>query len=105
MIHDLRHKKLEIKTKSLGSRPKGTPTKGVFQFTQTDVAALQQGEVLLKDLHISVYPYRRRHMSEAKPSGTPYEVGKPILGGVVAEVVENITAVPRNRKRRLRPYS
>lgn len=73
----------------LGSRPKGMPTRNDFKFTQTNIATVHEGEVLLKALYISVDPYMRGRMSDAKSYVAPYEVGKPIMGGVVAEVVES----------------
>ncbi|WP_162054784.1 NADP-dependent oxidoreductase [Pontibacter pamirensis] len=80
---------MQNKTILLGSRPKGMPAEDNFEFTQTDVAAIQEEEVLLKALYISVDPYMRGRMSDAKSYVAPYEVGKPIMGGVVAEVVES----------------
>ncbi|GAA4436191.1 NADP-dependent oxidoreductase [Pontibacter saemangeumensis] len=80
---------MKNKTIILKSRPNGVPTKNNFQFTETPMPELQQGEVLLKALYISVDPYMRGRMSDAKSYVAPYEVGKPILGGVVAEVVES----------------
>ncbi|GAB3538994.1 NADP-dependent oxidoreductase [Pontibacter brevis] len=76
----------------LSSRPTGVPTHENFEFTQTEVPALQSGEVLLKALYVSVDPYMRGRMSDAKSYVAPYEVGKPIMGGVVAEVVESKNA-------------
>lgn len=83
---------MENKTILLGSRPNGAPTLENFRFTQTAVTALQEGEVLLKALYISVDPYMRGRMSDAKSYIAPYEVGKPIMGGIVAEVVDNKSA-------------
>lgn len=40
-------------------------------------------------MYISVDPYMRGRMSDAKSYVEPYEVGKPIMGEVVAEVVES----------------
>lgn len=80
---------MRSKTILLNSRPHGTPTKDNFKFIETVVPALQPGEVLLKALYISVDPYMRGRMSDARSYAAPYEVGKPFMGGVVAEVVES----------------
>ncbi|WP_449301452.1 NADP-dependent oxidoreductase [Pontibacter toksunensis] len=80
---------MENKTILLGSRPHGTPTIENFEFTQTDLSPLQEEEVLLKALYVSVDPYMRGRMSDAKSYVAPYEVGKPIMGGVVAEVIDS----------------
>jgi len=65
------------------------PSKDNFEFTETELLDLEVGEVLLKALYISVDPYMRGRMSDAKSYVAPYEVGKPIIGGAVAEVVES----------------
>ncbi|MCJ8167366.1 NADP-dependent oxidoreductase [Pontibacter sp. E15-1] len=77
------------KTYILESRPVGAPTTENFKLTDTELRDLQDGEVLLKALYISVDPYMRGRMSDAKSYVAPYEIGKPIVGGVVAEVVES----------------
>lgn len=71
---------MKNKTILLYSRPNGIPTKDNFKFTETEMPELQQGEVLLKALYISVDPYMRGRMSDAKSYTAPYEVGKPIVG-------------------------
>ncbi len=65
------------------------PTDDTFKFTEIDLPALQEGQVLLKALYISVDPYMRGRMSEAKSYVAPYKLNEPITGGVVAEVVES----------------
>ncbi|WP_347159141.1 NADP-dependent oxidoreductase [Pontibacter chitinilyticus] len=80
-----------MKTRSilLASRPKGMPTEENFKFEEQEVSSLQKGEVLLKALYISVDPYMRGRMSDAKSYAAPYAVGEPMKGGVVAEVAES----------------
>lgn len=50
---------------------------------------MQEGQVLLKSLYVSVDPYMRGRMSDADSYVAPYKVGEPISGGIVAEVVES----------------
>ena len=78
-----------MKTQSilLASRPQGMPTAEQFQFETRDVPEPTAGQVLLKTLYVSVDPYMRGRMSAAKSYVAPFEVGQPIAGGVVAEVV------------------
>jgi NADPH-dependent curcumin reductase CurA len=73
----------------LASRPTGLPTADNFQFVDTNVPALQDGEVLLRSLYISVDPYLRGRMREGKSYVAPFEVGQVIVSGVVGEVVES----------------
>jgi len=73
----------------LKSRPTGIPLKSNFEITEITTPSPQDGELLLKALYISVDPYMRGRMSEAKSYIPPFEVGKPLDGGVVAEVIES----------------
>lgn len=76
----------------LASRPKGTPTSENFRFENVDLTELQAGEVLLKVLYYSVDPYMRGRMNDTKSYIPPFQVDKPIEGGVVAEVLESKSA-------------
>jgi leukotriene B4 12-hydroxydehydrogenase/15-oxo-prostaglandin 13-reductase len=73
----------------LASRPTGEPTAAQFQFETRETPALAAGQVLLKTRYVSVDPYMRGRMSAAKSYVAPFEVGQPIAGGVVAEVIES----------------
>ena len=77
------------KTIVLASRPTGMPTAAQFQFEKREVPTPAHGQLLLKTLYVSVDPYMRGRMSEAKSYIAPFAVGEPISGGVVAEVVES----------------
>ncbi|WP_439883200.1 NADP-dependent oxidoreductase [Pontibacter sp. MBLB2868] len=80
-----------MKTKRilLKSRPKGMPDESNFQLEEQELKGPENGELLLKALYISVDPYMRGRMSDAKSYVPPYELYKPITGGVVAEVLES----------------
>ncbi|MCC3158021.1 NADP-dependent oxidoreductase [Hymenobacter sp. 15J16-1T3B] len=73
----------------LDHRPKGEPTAEVFRFETADAPRPQAGQVLLKTLYVSVDPYMRGRMNAGKSYVAPFEVGQPISGGVVAQVVES----------------
>lgn len=82
-----------MKTKQilLASRPQGMPQASNFNMQEVELPPLQEGEVLLKALYISVDPYMRGRMSDSKSYVAPYELNQPINGGVVAEVSESKT--------------
>ncbi|MFD2785148.1 NADP-dependent oxidoreductase [Hymenobacter rubripertinctus] len=80
---------MKTNTILLASRPQGEPTEAQFKFETRELPALKSGEVLLKTRYVSVDPYMRGRMSSAKSYVAPFEVGEPIAGGVVAEVVES----------------
>lgn len=65
------------------------PTEENFEFREEELPGLQEGQLLLKSLYISVDPYMRGRMSDAKSYVAPYNLNEPIAGGVVAEVVES----------------
>ncbi|RAJ05305.1 hypothetical protein LX64_02462 [Chitinophaga skermanii] len=76
----------------LAERPKGLPTAATFRFEDIETPALQDGEVLLDPLYISVDPYMRGRMNDAKSYAPPYPLDAPIVGGIVAKVLESKAA-------------
>ncbi len=79
-----------IKTINLKKRPEGTPTLANFEIKEEDINRnLSSGELLLETKYLSVDPYLRGRMSAAKSYVPPFEVGKPISSGIVAEVLES----------------
>jgi hypothetical protein len=76
----------------LVSRPKGLPTAANFGIENITLPATEAGEVLLKGLYYSVDPYMRGRMNDSKSYIAPFEIGKALAGGVVAEVLESKTA-------------
>lgn len=74
----------------LKSLPKGMVTEECFELREyIQPVELQADEVLLKSLYISVDPYMRGRMSTSKSYIAPFEAGKPMEGGVIAEVLES----------------
>ena len=75
----------------LASRPNGLPTAANFTLAQADMPPLQEGEVLVRNLFMSVDPYMRGRMNEGKSYVPSFELGKPLTGGAVGEVIESLT--------------
>ena len=73
----------------LTSRPNGLPTADNFTLARTELQPLQDREVLVRNLFMSVDPYMRGRMNEGKSYVPPFELGKPLNGGAVGEVVES----------------
>ncbi|MBT2583467.1 NADP-dependent oxidoreductase [Planococcus sp. ISL-109] len=73
----------------LANRPEGTPTDNDFAFVEKDIPTLNTDELLLKTLYLSVDPYMRGRMKDAKSYIAPFELNKAISGGALAEVVES----------------
>lgn len=75
------------RTINLKSRPKGQPELTDFDFSTSEIAELQEGEVLLSSKYVSVDPYLRGRMSDAPSYIPPFELNKPIVSGIIAEVL------------------
>ncbi len=73
----------------LKSRPTGMPVATNFEISETPIPSPHEGELLVKSLYISVDPYMRSRMSDAKSYVPSFELEKPLDGGVVAEVIES----------------
>lgn len=71
----------------LVNRPEGMPSDDDFKFVEQTVPALQDGEILLKTLYLSVDPYMRGRMQDAKSYIAPFQLNEAITGGVLAEVI------------------
>ncbi|KOV89736.1 NADP-dependent oxidoreductase [Nocardia sp. NRRL S-836] len=71
----------------LASRPKGWPTEDTFEIAEVEVPAPGEGQVLVRNLIMSVDPYMRGRMNDVKSYVPPFEVGAPLEGGAVGEVV------------------
>ncbi|MBU2902709.1 NADP-dependent oxidoreductase [Maribacter dokdonensis] len=78
------------KSINLKQRPVGTPTLSDFEFKELDnELKVSDGELSLEAKYISVDPYLRGRMSDAKSYVPPFKVGEPISSGIVAEVLES----------------
>jgi NADPH-dependent curcumin reductase CurA len=73
----------------LKSRPNGIPTEANFNLVKTELDPLQDHQVLVRNLFISVDPYMRGRMNDVKSYLPPFELNKPLDGGAVGEVVES----------------
>ncbi len=71
----------------LVARPNGLPDAGDFELAEAEVRQPAQGEVLVRNLFLSVDPYMRGRMNDVKSYVPPYELGKVMDGGAVGEVV------------------
>jgi NADPH-dependent curcumin reductase CurA len=73
----------------LNTRPHGKPALSDFKITREEVPATKDGEVLLKTVYVSVDPYLRGRMNDAKSYVPPFELHKPIQSGIIAVVMES----------------
>jgi len=76
----------------LKSRPNGKPVMENFQANGFELPEINDKEVLLEAMFLSVDPYMRGRMNDAKSYVPPFEIGKPITGSVVAKVLKSNSA-------------
>lgn len=73
----------------LDNRPEGEAKASNFKLVISDTPALKDGEVLVRHHFLSLDPYMRGRMNDAKSYAAPQELGKVMQGGTVGEVVES----------------
>ena len=76
----------------LKSRPDGAPSLDNFELVRREVLEPGDGEVLMRTRYLSLDPYMRGRMSAAKSYAKPVEVGEPMAGGTVGEIVASRNA-------------
>ena len=70
----------------LAARPVGFPKDSDFQLTESTLAEPGEGEVLVRNLYMSVDPYMRGRMNDVKSYSPPFKLGEPLEGGAVGRV-------------------
>jgi NADPH-dependent curcumin reductase CurA len=70
----------------LNSRPVGAPSAENFRIEAVSIPALQDGQVLLRTLVLSLDPYMRGRMSDAPSYAAPVAIGGVMVGGTLASV-------------------
>ena len=73
----------------LASRPQGAVTEQNFRIVDVPLRAPAEGEVLIKNEWLSLDPYMRGRMSDAKSYVPPAKLDEPMTGQTVGEVVES----------------
>ena len=71
---------------TLASRPHGAPTNENFELKNVELPSLKDGEVLLRTIYLSLDPYMRGRMSDAKSYADPVEIGDVMVGATVCQV-------------------
>jgi hypothetical protein len=73
----------------LKSRPSGMPTSDNFELKETALPELGEGQVRVRNLWLSVDPYMRGRMNDVKSYVPAFQVGEPLEGGAIGEVIES----------------
>jgi NADPH-dependent curcumin reductase CurA len=70
----------------LAARPVGEPKPTDFDLAEVEMPT---GEVVVRNVVMSVDPYMRGRMNDAKSYVPPFQIGAPLDGGAVGEVVSS----------------
>ena len=88
----------------LASRPHGRPVPENFRLAESALPELQDGQVLVRNLFISVDPYMRGRMNDVKSYSAPFALDAALDGGAVGEVIASrAEGRAGGRHRRARP--
>jgi NADPH-dependent curcumin reductase CurA len=80
----------------LARRPAGWVSEADFRVIEAPLPAPGEGQVLIRNRFLSLDPYMRMRMNDARSYAPKVEIGQVMVGGTVGEVVES-------RSPRLRP--
>ncbi|GAK85950.1 putative oxidoreductase YncB [Vibrio ponticus] len=73
----------------LASRPVGAPVEDNFRLEDAASPNPNNGEMLLRSVYLSLDPYMRGRMSDAKSYADPVKLDEIMVGGTVCQVVES----------------
>jgi len=76
----------------LNKRPVGEPKLDDFKIDTVRVREPEEGEVLLKTLWLTLDPYMRGRMNDAKSYAPPIQLGEIIIGETVNEIIRSRAA-------------
>jgi NADPH-dependent curcumin reductase CurA len=79
----------------LVARPVGEPKPSDFALVEVDVPSPAEGEVVVRNVVMSVDPYMRGRMNDVKSYAPPFQLGEAMTGGAVGEVVESMAETHR----------
>ena len=71
------------------SRPRDWVTEDNFRLVEAPLAALRDGELLVRNHWLSIDPYMRGRMNEGASYARGAELGRVMVGGTVGEVLES----------------
>jgi hypothetical protein len=71
----------------LAARPVGEPKPTDFELAEVELGEPDEGHVLVRNTWMSVVPYMRGRMNDMRSYVPPFQIGQPLEGGAVGEVV------------------
>ncbi|MDK9738436.1 NADP-dependent oxidoreductase [Vibrio sp. D404a] len=73
----------------LASRPVGAPTEQNFRLETVTKPSINSGEVLLRSIYLSLDPYMRGRMNDAKSYADPVAIDDVMVGATVCQVEQS----------------
>jgi len=73
----------------LDSRPTGNVSPANFRLVQSPIPRAGAGEVVVRHHYLSLDPYMRGRISDARSYAKPQAIGEVMIGGTVGEVIES----------------
>ena len=73
----------------LARRPRGAVVEDDFRIEESEVAPLGDGQVLTRVHYLSLDPYMRGRMDDARSYAAPQPLNEVMIGGTAAEVVQS----------------
>lgn len=73
----------------LTSRPQGLPTMDNFALRDVPDGPLEADQLRVRNLWLSVDPYMRGRMNDAKSYAASFQIDQPMTGGAIGEVTES----------------
>ena len=73
----------------LMNRPQGLPTDEDFALKDVDLPPVGEGMLRVRNQWLSVDPYMRGRMNDVKSYVPPFQLGQPMDGGAIGEVIES----------------
>ena len=74
----------------LKNRPTGLPRQGDFELVEVQIPEIVEGEILVRNIYMSVDPYMRGRMIDRERYVPPFQLNMPPEGGCVGQVIESI---------------
>ena len=83
---------IESREFHLKQYPEGVPGPDSFQLEKVNFGKLNEGDILIKNIWMSVDPYMRGRMIGVKTYAEPFEIGEVLYGGAIGQVIESLHA-------------
>lgn len=73
----------------LAARPQGMPKQSDFELATAQIPDPAEGEILVRNIWMSVDPYMRGRMVDQKSYVPPFQIGAPLEGGAIGVVEQS----------------